>query len=96
MRGPVIVTNAKTAREFIAAWAGSSPRRRANMLRVAAEAQCVNAGLAWWHGDKKGERDARSAQRILQQTERAALCEALGRSVDCVATTGEMWLEVTP
>lgn len=92
----MIITNAKTARKYVAAWDGASPLRRARMFHIAAEAQCTIAGLAWSRGDKKGERAARAAQRVLQQAERAALCETLGRSIDCVTTTGEMWLEVTP
>jgi hypothetical protein len=88
------ILTAKDAREFIAAWQSTSARRRANMFRIVAESQGANAGICYSRGDSEGERRALAAKRALEQAERAALCEILGRDVACVATSAEMRREV--
>jgi hypothetical protein len=88
------IVDARSAREYVNAWAEVSPRRRARKFQLAAEAQGSNAGMDFLYGRKSLERKSRAAQRVLQLAERAALCEVLGWSPQCVATTSELWQEV--
>ena len=95
------IFNAKTAREFVAAWNADckSAYRRARMFEMARESMLRNAGLDYLYGRKKSALDHHAAAHVLDLAERAALVEALGWAPEgksaatrYAATTGEMKL----
>jgi len=84
----MLIHNTETAREFVTAWLGSSPRRRAFYCKLASD------GIGCTLRDAKADRARQAARRVLHLAERYALCEVLGWSTECVATVSELWEEV--
>ena len=89
------IFNAKTAREFVAAWNAdcSSAYRRARTFGSTREDMLRNAGVEYLYGRQQSALAYHAAAHVLDLAERAALIEALGWAPEgerYAATTGEL------